>query len=90
VSVWIKELLRRIRRDIVWHDCFGKAAELGFYFQLAIFPLLIFLLSLIAFIPEAQQIILFWLGRLMPAEATKIIEIWVQEVISQRSQGFCL
>jgi membrane protein len=87
VSVWIKELLRRIRRDIVWHDCFGKAAELGFYFQLAIFPLLIFLLSLIAFIPEAQQIILFWLGRLMPAEATKIIEIWVQEVISQRSQG---
>lgn len=83
----VKELFRRLRRDIVWHDCFGKAAELAFYFQLALFPLLIFLLSLIGFVPEAQQIILFWLGRLMPAEATEIVEKWVQEVISQRSRG---
>ena len=82
-----RELLSRIRRDIVWHDSFGKAAELAFFFQLAIFPLLIFLLSLIGFIPEAQQIILFWLGRLMPAEATKIIEGWVREFLSRKSSG---
>ena len=84
---WAAELLRRLRRDIVWHDCFGKAAELAFFFQLAIFPLLIFLLSLIGFMPDAQKIILFWLGRLMPAEATKILEKWVQEVLSQGSRG---
>ena len=83
----LKELLRRLRQDVVWHDCFGKAAELAFFFQLAIFPLLIFLLSLISFIPEAQQIILFWLGRLMPAEATEIVEEWVRDVISRRSGG---
>jgi membrane protein len=85
--IQVKELFRRIRRDIVWHDCFGKAAELAFFFQLAIFPLLIFLLSLIGFMPEAQEIILFWLGRLMPAQATEILEEWVEEVISQRSRG---
>jgi membrane protein len=85
--VRLKELFRRVRRDIVWHDSFGKAAELAFFFQLAIFPLLIFLLSLISFIPEAQQIILFWLGRLMPAEATEIVEEWVRDVISRRSRG---
>jgi membrane protein len=73
--------------DIVWHDCFGKAAELAFFFQLAIFPLLIFLLSLIGFISEAQQIILFWLGRLMPAEATKIVEKSLEEVLGRRSGG---
>jgi membrane protein len=84
--IQVKELFRRIRRDIVWHDCFGKAAELAFFFQLAIFPLLIFLLSLIGFMPEAQEIILFWLGRLMPAQATEILEEWVEEVISQRSR----
>ena len=69
-----KEFLRRLRQDIVWHDCFGKAAELAFFFQLAIFPLLIFLLSVIGFVPGAQQTILFWLGRLMPAEATSLLE----------------
>lgn len=80
-------MLRRLRRDIVWHDCFGKAAELAFFFQLAIFPLLIFLLSLIGFMPDAQKILLFWLGRLMPAEATEIVEKWFHEVISQGSRG---
>jgi membrane protein len=85
--VRLRELSRRIWRDIVWHDCFGKAAELAFFFQLAIFPLLIFLLSLIGFLPEARQIILFWLGRLMPAEATKIVEKSIEEVLSRRSGG---
>jgi uncharacterized BrkB/YihY/UPF0761 family membrane protein len=50
--------MRRLRRDIALHDCLGKAAELAFFFQLAIFPLLIFLLSVIGFIPKAQQAIL--------------------------------
>ena len=86
-SALVKELVRRLRRDIVWHDCFGKAAELAFFFQLAIFPLLIFLLSLIGFLPEAQQIILFWLGRLMPAEATGVVQKWVSDFLSRRSGG---
>lgn len=30
----LKQLLGRIPRNVVWHDCFGKAAELGFYSQL--------------------------------------------------------
>jgi membrane protein len=82
-----KELLRRLRRDIALHDCLGKAAELAFFFQLAIFPFLIFLLSVIGFVPEAQQIILFWLGRLMPAEATTILEKWVAEFLSRKTGG---
>lgn len=82
-----KEFLRRLRQDIVWHDCFGKAAELAFFFQLAIFPLLIFLLSVIGFVPGAQQTILFWLGRLMPAEATSLLEKWVSNFLGRQSGG---
>ena len=84
---WIAEFFRRLRRNIVWHDCFGKAAELAFFFQLAIFPLLIFLLSTISFYPRAQQTILFWLGRLMPAEATSVVEKWVANFLSRQSGG---
>jgi membrane protein len=81
------ELMRRLGRDIALHDCLGKAAELAFFFQLAIFPLLIFLLSMIGFIPGALQIIVFWLGRLMPAEATTIMDKWMAEFLSRKSGG---
>ena len=82
-----KEFFRRLRQDIVWHDCFGKAAELAFFFQLAIFPLLIFLLSVVGFVPGARQTILFWLGRLMPAEATSLVEKWVSNFLGRQSGG---
>jgi membrane protein len=82
-----KRLLHRLKQDVVWHDCFSRAAALAFYFQLSIFPLLIFMLSLIGFMPDARQTVLFWLGRLMPAEATDIVERWLQEVLSKRSRG---
>lgn len=81
------EFFRSLRRDVVWHDCFSKAAALAFYFQLAIFPLLIFLLSLVGFMSDARQIILFWLGRLMPAETTSLFENWLREVVGRRSSG---
>jgi membrane protein len=82
-----KDFFRRLRQNIVWHDCFGKAAELAFFFQLAFFPLLIFLLSVIGFVPGARQTILFWLGRLMPAEATSLLEKWVSNFLGRQSGG---
>jgi len=81
------EFFRRVRQDVVWHDCFAKSAALAFYFQLAIFPLLIFLLTLLGFMSGAQRIVLFWLGRLMPADAMGIIKDWLQETLARRSRG---
>jgi membrane protein len=83
----LAELARRISRNVVWHDCFGKAAELAFYFQLALFPLLIFVLSLISFMSGAEEIIISWLGTLMPADSTKMIDKWVHSVLGGRSGG---
>ncbi|MGH7927290.1 MAG: hypothetical protein ACREQV_05810, partial [Candidatus Binatia bacterium] len=47
-------------QNIYNDNSLGRAAELGYYFTLALFPMLIFLLSLISFIPGAQDIILDW------------------------------
>jgi membrane protein len=83
----VSKLLRRVPRNVVWHDCFGKAAELGFYFQLALFPLLIFLLSLTSFMRGAEDIVISWLGTLMPSDSTQRIEKWVHNILSTRSGG---
>ncbi|MPZ76459.1 MAG: YihY family inner membrane protein [Deltaproteobacteria bacterium] len=82
-----KELALKTWTAIRKHNCLGRAAELAFYFLLALFPLLIVLLNLISFIPAVQEIILFWLSRLMPPDATAIVETWVQNVFANRSGG---
>jgi membrane protein len=66
---------------------FGKAAELAYYFLLALFPMLIFLLSLVAFLPGAQEMILSWLARGLPSEVMRIIDDWVRDVVRNRSGG---
>ncbi len=82
-----KELALKTWSAIGKHNCLGRAAELAFYFLLALFPLLIFLLNLISFMPGVQETILFWLSRLMPPDATRIVETWVQNVFANRSGG---
>jgi membrane protein len=83
----LKDLALKTWRAIYQHNCLGRAAELAFYFLLALFPLLIFLLNLISFMPGVRETILFWLSRLMPADATRIVETWVQNVFANRSGG---
>jgi membrane protein len=83
----LKELARRTWREANEDRVLSRAAELAYYFLLALFPLLIFLLSLISFIPSAQDVIFLWLARLMPAEAKGILDDWIETVFSTRSGG---
>ena len=83
----LKELALKTWTAIYQHNCLGRAAELAFYFLLALFPLLIVLLNLISFMPGVQETILFWLSRLMPPDATRIVETWVHNVFANRSGG---
>ncbi len=64
---------------------FGRAAELAYFFLLALFPFLIFLLSAFSFMPGLQEALLDWFARLMPPEAMYLVTGWVNSVISDSS-----
>jgi membrane protein len=66
---------------------FGRAAELAYFFLLALFPFLIFLLSAFSFMPGLQEALLDWFARLMPPEAMQLVAHWVESVISDSSGG---
>lgn len=83
----LNELASETWRAIRKHNCLGRAAELAFYFLLALFPLLIVLLNVISFMPGAQEIVLFGLSQLMPPSANRIVETWVEDVFANRSGG---
>lgn len=69
------------------HDVFGGAAQLAYYFLLALFPLLIFLTSAVGFLPDVQNTLLNALARALPPEAMKLVRDTLSDVVSHRSGG---
>jgi len=51
VSLSLTEIARRTWREVIDDDVVGLAAELSFYFFLALFPAILFLLALASFFP---------------------------------------
>src|SRR5512133_1877210 len=82
-----KQLAKRVWREMDKDDVFGRSAELSYYFLLALFPLLFFLVSILGFVlggnPSAQQNIMSYLGHVLPGQASQL----VGQTISQTTQA---
>ena len=81
------DLVRQTWRETLEDKIFGRAAELAYYFLLALFPMLIFLTSLIGFLPEAQEHIFRSLAFVMPGEAMQLVDETMRDVVRNRSGG---
>lgn len=65
----------------------GRAAELAYYFMLALFPMLIFMTSLVGFIQGLREEIFRALAVLVPGEAMGIVSQTINDVTRNRSGG---
>lgn len=85
-----KQLSARVWKEVNDDDIFNRAAILGFYFTLALFPLLLFLTALLGFFAqqgtELRDNLLSYLSRVVPASASALIYATVEEV-SEGSGG---
>lgn len=82
-----KHFLTTIWRESVKDDVFGTAAELSFYFLLALFPLLIFLTSMIGFLPGTHEGLVRDLERVVPPDAMKLVGDTMADIVSHRNGG---
>lgn len=84
------ELGKRVWAEANDDRLFGRAAELSYYFLLALFPLLIFTTSAIGIVLGSdlgtRQQLFSYLARLMPPSAFELVNATVLEV-SQTSSG---
>ena len=84
------ELAKRVWAETNDDDIFGRAAQLSYYFLLALFPLLLFLTSLLGYFAqtgtELRGELLRYLGTVVPAQASTLINSTVNEV-SEASGG---
>ncbi len=70
-------------------NVFNGAAALGFYLTLAIFPAVIFLLSLLPYLPIAnlRETIMGLLDQLLPGDTAKMFSGTVNEIVGQERGG---
>jgi membrane protein len=74
---FIVNLIKRIEGD----DVTGLAAQLAYFFLLSLFPLLIFLVSMLPFLPFSEQDILNVVRSYAPPDSMKLIEVNLAEVM---------
>jgi membrane protein len=85
-----RELAKRVWREIQGDNVFGRAAELSYYFLLALFPFLIFLTSIIGFLLDSdntRSTLFGYLAQIMPPSAFQLIDNTMIEVSSSSGGG---
>lgn len=86
-----KSFLKRLYTRINQHDLFARCAQLSYYFLLALFPLLVFLVTLLGYFAEAGSLLrnslLGYLGQVMPYSAITLVHSTLDEINDARGGG---
>ena len=86
-----KDLARRVWREIQEDDVLGRAAQLSYYFLLALFPLLLFLTSLLGWVAgadsELRASLFKYLGTVLPGEASQLVSKTMTDVTTGSGGG---
>jgi membrane protein len=83
------ELAARTYREVLADNCLGLAAQLAYYFFLALFPALLFLVALVSFIPVAGLLdtITTNLARVAPLEVLSIVQEQILKIAHSKDGG---
>lgn len=86
-----KDFFKTLYSKISDDDILGNAAQVAFYFSFALFPLLLFLMSVLGIIlndkADLQEQLFVILSQVMPASAFELVEKTLKEVTSNASGG---
>jgi len=78
-----KNLYRRIDDT----DVFGLAAQLAYFFLLSLFPFLVFLITLLGYLPIDEQSFIVLIERYAPAEITELINTNINQLVNAQNGG---
>ena len=83
----LKHLAGRIRDD----EIFGRAAQLSYYFLLALFPLLLFLINLLGYLAQEGTVfrdrLLTYFAAVMPSSAVGLVRTTLDEITISKGTG---
>lgn len=83
----IIEFVKSLMKKIHHNDVMGLAAQLAYFFLLSLFPMLIFLFTLLPYTPVTQQDIFNLIKDFAPEETYTFIYNTLTEIMANRSGG---
>lgn len=86
---YVCDLALRVMHGIQKDNCDGYAAQIAFYFLFAIFPFLLFLTTLLAYLqqPDLFRLLLRLLGRFIPGQVLALMEKNLYALVSVQQKG---
>jgi membrane protein len=83
------DLITRTIDEVMADNVFNLAAQLAYYFFLALFPALLVLLAIISFFPvhDLMNTIMATLGRIAPPEVLQIVRDQIEKIASGNKGG---
>ncbi len=76
-----KQLFRRINAA----DVFGLSAQLAYFFLLSLFPFLLFLITLLGYMPIDEQAVIVFIERYAPAETKELINTNINQLVNEQN-----
>ncbi|MCM3789086.1 YihY/virulence factor BrkB family protein [Domibacillus indicus] len=83
LRIFIKHLLRRVKSS----DVPGVAAQMAYFFLLALFPLLIFTVTLLGYLPIDPTEVFNIIKDFAPSDSLSLVQDTLQEVTSNQNGG---
>jgi membrane protein len=85
----IRDIGKSVWREVRDDNCMGQAAQLAFYLIFSAFPFLLFLATLLGYIPipNLMDRIMEYLAPLLPGEAANLIRDNVRQLVTDQKGG---
>src|SRR5438034_10840018 len=89
IPVGWRDLARRTAKEMWADDCLDLAAQLAYYFFLALFPALLFLVALVSFVPVDGLLdtITAALARVAPGDVLTIVQDQILNIAHGKNGG---
>ena len=82
------ELIRRTLKDSLEDDVLGMAAQLAYFFALALFPALIFVVAVVSYLPwSILDTVVAAISRIAPAEIVQLVRDQLNELANGNNGG---
>lgn len=86
-----KHRFKHIAQRIIADEVFGRAAQLSYYFLLALFPLLLFLINILGYLAQEgtafRDKLLAYFAAVMPASAVALVRTTLDEISLSSGTG---
>ena len=87
----LSRLVARVVQRVRDHEIFGRAAQLSYYFLLALFPLLLVLINVLGYMAQEgtafRERLLLYLAALMPRSAIALVRTTLDEISNASGSG---